>query len=86
MVEKPKREEQQDDSDHHSPKHPVELYDTALILIGTGLKRTVLTSICHQVDVDITVLIALLLVVDGRISDAELFADTGHKIRRLIDG
>ena len=85
VVEEPEREEQQDDGDDDGNQHKVQLPGGLLILAGTGLKLTVLTGGLLQVEVEVAVVVALRLVIDGSIGHAELFADGSHEVRRLID-
>ena len=85
VVEEPEREKQQDDGDDDGNKHEVQLHGGLLILAGTGLELTVLTGGLLQVEVEIAVVVALLLVVDGGIGHAELFANGRHEVGSLID-
>ena len=85
VVEEPEREEQQDDGDDDGNQHKVQLPGSLLILAGTGLKLTVLTGGLLQVEVEVAVVVALRLVVDGSIGHAELFADGSHEVGSLID-
>ena len=85
VVEEPEREEQQDDGDDDGNQHKVQLPGSLLILAGTGLELTVLTSGLLQVEVEVAVVVALRLVVDGGIGHAELFADGSHEVGGLID-
>ena len=52
---------------------------------GSGFQFTVLTGLFLQIYVDITVVVAMLLIVDGRIGHTELFADAGDQVGGLVD-
>ena len=56
----------------------------AVHLSGSRLKQAVLSCLLLQVEVEVTVVVALLLVVDGRIGQRQLLADRGHEIRRAL--
>ena len=46
----------------------------------------ILTSGLLKVEIEVAVIVALGLIVDGGIGHTELFADRGHQIRGLVDG
>ena len=85
VVEEPQGEQQQHDGDDNGSQHDVKLDGRLLILTGTSLQLTVLTGGLLQVEVEVTIVVALHLVVDSCISHAELFTDRGHKVGRLVD-
>ena len=85
VVEEPEREEQQDDGDDDGTQHEVQLPGGLLILYGAGLKLTVLPGSLLEVEVEVAVVVALLLVVDGGIGHTELFTDRRHEVGSLID-
>ena len=67
IVEQPQRKEQQDDGRDNGDKHDVELRQLTLVLIGASFELTILTGGLLQVEIHITVLVALLFIVDGGI-------------------
>ena len=85
MIKQPKGEQQQYDGNTHSNKHPVKLFCRTLQLTCTCLELSVLTGLCHQVYVDVSVYITLFLIVHCRIGHTQLFPDTRHKVWCLID-
>ena len=85
LVEKPEEEEQQDNSAKDGPRHEVQLMDGIVQDTCTRLQLPILTGLLLQVDIDITVIVAVGLVIDCRISHTELFADTGYQVGSLID-
>ena len=86
MVEEPHEEEQQHNGSDDGCQQAVELGDAVLVLAGAGFELAILTGVGHQVDVDVAVLIAAQLVVNGRVGHTELFADGGHEVRSLVYG
>ena len=85
VVEQPEREQQQYDGYHHGAHHDVKLDCRLFILVGTRLQLTILTGGLLKVEIKVTVIVALRLVVDSRISHTQLFADGGHQVRGLMD-
>ena len=85
LIEKPEEEKQQDNGAKDGPRHEVQLMDSIVQDTCTRLQLTVLTGLFLKVDIDITVIIAVGLIIDCRISHTELFADTGYQVGSLID-
>lgn len=84
-----KGEQQKDDDDNHHhnrENHDVELSRRLSQLVSTRLKIAVLTGLFLKVEVDIAVIIALMLVVDGRVDHTQLLTDRGYKVRSLRYG
>ena len=84
-IEEPQQEYQQQNGDHNSQNHPVELGGLFIKDTGTSFQLAVLTGLLLQINIDIAVIVALLLVVDSRISHRQLFTDTRHQVRSLVD-
>ena len=85
-IEEPQQEHQHEDSCQHGQEHPVELHRRLVILCGTGFQLSVLAGLLLYVQVEVAVVIAGGLVVQGSIDYAELFADAGNEVGGLIDG
>ena len=85
VVEQPQREQQQHDGYHHRTHHDIQLYGRLLILTGSRLQLTVLTGGLLKVEIQVTVIVALLLVVDGGKGHAQLLTDRGHQVGGLVD-
>lgn len=57
----------------------------AVELVGARLVVAVLARLVLQVEVEVAVVVAGLLVIDGRIDDAELLAYRGHEVGGAVD-
>ena len=55
-------------------------------MVGTCLELSVLARLLLHVEVDVAVLVASGLVVDGRIDQTQLLANTGHQVGSLGNG
>ena len=85
MVEEPQREQKQHDGYHNGNHHQVQLPGRLVVLVGARLQLTVLTGGLLKVEIQVTVVIALRLIVDGGIGHAQLLTDGGHQVGGLID-
>ena len=85
-VEDEQQEDEQAYHEHHGQQHEVEHASRVLQLVVAGFELTVLTRLFLHVEEEIAVVVATRLVVDGRIDQAELLTDAGHKVRCLVDG
>ena len=85
IAEEPEQEEQQDDGNAHSHENPVQLGDSTVELSCTGFQLTILTRLFLKVEIEIAVIVAGSLVINGSVGYAKLFADTGHEVGCLVD-
>ena len=85
-MEDEQQEDEQTYHEHHSQEHEVEQAGRVLQLVVAGFELAVLTRLLLHVEEEVAVVVAARLIVDGRIDQAELFADAGHKVGCLVDG
>ena len=83
-VEEPQQTKEQNNGCHNGNNHQVELADSTVENACSRFQLTVLACLLLQVDIDVTIVVALLLVVDGGIGHTELFADARHQVGSLI--
>ena len=84
-VEEPQQEDQEQNSDEDRKNHPVELVDLMVEDACTGFELAVLACLFLQVDIDVSVIVTLGFVIDGRVSHRQLLTNTGHQVGSLID-
>ena len=85
VIEQPQREEQQHNGQNNSYKHHVELSLLLLVLIGADLKLAILSGSLLKIEINIAVLVAKLLIVDGCIGHTKLLAYRSNQIGSLVD-
>ena len=85
-MEDEQQEDEQTYHEHNGQEHEVKHAGRVLQLVVAGFELTVLTRLLLHVEEEVAVVVAARLIVDGRIDQAELFADAGHKVGCLVDG
>ena len=61
-------------------------FDKIAVMQKIGAAPMVPVFYNKDLEIQITIIVALLFVVDGGIGHAHLFTDTCHKVGSLIDG
>ena len=85
-VEEPQQEHQHQNGCQDGYEHPVELHRRLVVLGGTRFQLAVLARLFLHVQIEVAVVVAGGLVVQGGIDHAELFADAGNEVGSLVDG
>ena len=85
-VEEVEYQDDYHDHEDHGSDHHVELDGVLVEQGGTGLQLPVLSGLLLEVEVDIAVIVALLLVIECRIDQAESLPDGSHQIGSRLDG
>ena len=85
-MEDEQQEDEQANHEHHSQQHEVKHAGRVLQLVVAGFELTVLSRLFLHVEEEVAVVVTTRLIIDGRIDQAELFADARHKVGCLVDG
>ena len=86
MVENVEQNHHEHNHRHHGSNHQVELLGILVECRGTCLQLAVLSRTVLQIQIDIAVVIALLLIIYSRINQAESFTYRRYEVGCLLDG
>ena len=77
-VEDIEQEDHQDNHGNDGDDHGIELQSILIEQGGTCLQLSVLSRLLLQVEIDVTIVVALLLVIESRINHTKALMDGSH--------